>query len=68
MRVAVFTQDFVAVAFQVPIAGVSHGRELNAATKPAETGPDVLGPEFDDASAVAAAAGRVLNLRPAWRC
>jgi endonuclease-8 len=52
MRVAIYTTDFVAVAFQVPLAEFH-----TAATLPrhrsAQLGPDVLSPDFDQAAAIA---------------
>jgi endonuclease-8 len=53
MRVAVHTQDFVAVAFQVPIAEFHTADSLTRQRSLRRLGPDILAPEFDDAVAVA---------------
>jgi endonuclease-8 len=48
MRVAVHTQDFVAVAFQVPIAEFHTAESLLRHRSLRRLGPDVLAPEFDE--------------------
>jgi len=52
MRVAIFTEDFVAVAFQVPIAEF-HTAETLTRHRSARLGPDVLSPGFDQTAAIA---------------
>jgi endonuclease-8 len=53
MRVAIYTADFVAVAFQVPIAEFHTAATLDRHRSVQRLGPDVLAPDFDIASAVA---------------
>src|SRR5215469_4991132 len=55
MRVAIYTADFVAVAFNVPIAEFHTGASLERHRSVQNLGPDVLAGEFDEA----AAAGRL---------
>ena len=51
MRVAIYTQEFVAVAFQVPIAEF-HTSESQARQRSVRRiGPDVLAQQFDEAAA-----------------
>jgi len=52
MRIAIHTHDFVAVAFQVPIAEF-HTAATLARHRSAQLGPDVLAAEFDRSSAIA---------------
>jgi endonuclease-8 len=52
MRIVIETPEFVAVAFQVPIAEF-HTAATLARHRSEQLGPDVLSPEFDPASAVA---------------
>lgn len=52
MRVAIHTNDFVAVAFAVPIAEFHTASTLERHRSVQELGPDVLAPEFDEAAAV----------------
>jgi endonuclease-8 len=52
MRVAIYTADFVAVAFQVPIAEFHNAASL-ARHRSAGLGPDVLSPDFDQDAAIA---------------
>ena len=47
MRVAIYTEKFVAVAFQVPIAEFHTADTLRRHRSVARLGPDVLSPEFD---------------------
>ncbi|HUQ92546.1 MAG TPA: DNA-formamidopyrimidine glycosylase family protein [Bryobacteraceae bacterium] len=47
MRVAIYTQPFVAVAFQVPIAEFHSEDTLRRRRGVSTLGPDVLSPEFD---------------------
>lgn len=51
MRVAVYTKEFVAVAFQVPIAEFHTAATLERHRSVQRLGPDVLAPEFDEAEA-----------------
>ena len=53
MRVAIYTADFVAVAFQVPIAEFHTAESLRRHRSVGRLGPDVLAPEFhaEDAAA-----------------
>jgi endonuclease VIII len=66
MRVAIYTEMFVAVAFQVPIAEFHSEETLPRHRTTTRLGPDVLSPAFDgevEASRIAA--------RPepgSWRC
>lgn len=53
MRVAVYTANFVAVAFQVPIAEFHTRKTLQRHRSVARLGPDVLGAEFDEQAAAA---------------
>jgi endonuclease-8 len=50
MRVAIYTQDFVAVAFQVPIAEFHTSESLSRQRSLLRLGPDVLAPQFDEAA------------------
>ena len=52
MRAAIYTANFVAVGFQVPIAEF-HTAATLARHRSAGLGPDVLSPSFDQAAAVA---------------
>ena len=52
MRVAVHTQDFVAVAFNVPIAEFHTTATLRRHRSVQSLGPDVLGANFDAAAAI----------------
>jgi len=47
MRVAIYTNDFVAVAFQVPIAEFHTAETLRRHRSVITLGPDVLSPAFD---------------------
>ena len=58
MRVAVHTPDFVAVAFQVPIAEFHSAETLRRHRSLVRLGPDVLSPEFDETLAAASIAAR----------
>lgn len=51
MRVAIYTQDFVAVAFQVPIAEFHTSESLRRHRSLRHLGPDILAPQFDEATA-----------------
>jgi endonuclease-8 len=53
MRVAVHTQDFVAVAFQAPIAEFHTAASLARHRSVQGLGPDILAEEFDEAVAIA---------------
>jgi endonuclease-8 len=53
MRVAVYTANFVAVAFQVPIAEFHTAATLRRHRSVLRLGPDVLGSEFDSTAAAA---------------
>jgi endonuclease VIII len=53
MRIVVHTDDFVAVAFQVPIAEFHTAESLLRQRSLRRPGPDVLAQEFDEANAVA---------------
>lgn len=59
MRVAIYTKDFVAVAFQVPIAEFHTADSLKRHRSVRQLGPDVLASKFD-----AEEAGRQLKTRP----
>jgi endonuclease-8 len=59
MRVAIYTKDFVAVAFLVPIAEFHTAATLERHRSVRQLGPDVLAPEFDAAEGV-----RQLKTRP----
>jgi endonuclease-8 len=52
MRVRIDTADWVAVAFDVPVAEFVTPRELATTDPVAKLGPDLLKPEFDRAEAV----------------
>jgi endonuclease-8 len=58
MRVAVYTANFVAVAFQVPIAEFHTAATLRRHRSVVRLGPDVLGVEFDTEAAAARIASR----------
>lgn len=47
MRIVIATQDFVAVAFNVPVAEFHSGRDLARQEDLRRIGPDVLGQSFD---------------------
>lgn len=53
MRVAIHTADFVAVAFQVPIAEFHTAESLARHRSVQNLGPDVLAPAFDEKTAAA---------------
>ena len=53
MRVAIYTAEFVAVAFNVPIAEFHTAASLARHRSVQRLGPDVLGEEFDEAAAAA---------------
>jgi endonuclease-8 len=59
MRVALYTADFVAVAFSVPLAEFHTARTLERHRSVQKLGPDVLAPEFDENEAI-----RQLRTRP----
>jgi endonuclease-8 len=59
MRVALYTGDFVAVAFSVPIAEFHTAATLERHRSVQKLGPDVLAPEFDEDEAI-----RQLRTRP----
>ena len=52
-RIVVATDEYVAVAFAVPVAEFVPARDLHADEALARLGPDVLGEPFDEARAVA---------------
>jgi endonuclease-8 len=52
MRVAIYTADFVAVGFQVPIAEFHTAASLERHRSVQHLGPDVLAPEFDEQKAI----------------
>jgi endonuclease-8 len=58
MRVAVYTQNFVAVGFNVPVAEFHSQETLRRHRSVARLGPDVLSPEFDPGTATARVAAR----------
>jgi endonuclease-8 len=58
MRVAIYTEPFVAVAFQVPIAEFHTSESLRRHRGSNNLGPDVLAPSFDAAAAAARLAAR----------
>lgn len=58
MRIAVHTQNFVAVAFNVPIAEFHTAESLRRHRGVSRLGPDVLSPEFDSDAAAANLAAR----------
>ena len=51
MRIAIYTSDFVAVGFQVPVAEF-HTAATLARHKSAQLGPDVLSSDFDESRAI----------------
>ncbi len=53
MRVAIYTEPFVAVAFNVPIAEFHTAATLERHRSVQRLGPDVLGQEFDERQAAA---------------
>jgi endonuclease-8 len=53
MRVAIYTEPFVAVAFQVPIAEFHTAASLARHSSLRRLGPDVVAQEFDDGAALA---------------
>jgi len=53
MRVAIHTADFVAVAFQVPIAEFHTAESLSRHRSVQNLGPDVLASDFDEETAAA---------------
>jgi endonuclease-8 len=59
MRVALYTNDFVAVAFGVPIAEFHTAGTLERHRSVQKLGPDVLAPDFDEDEAI-----RQLRTRP----
>ena len=71
MRIVIATRDFVAVAFNVPIAEMIPARDLARHRELRQLGPDLLGPEFDAGEALgrlrarpdAAIADALLNQR-----
>jgi endonuclease-8 len=52
MRIVLEVEDFVAVAFNVPVAEFLDGRALERQDDLANIGPDFLGEAFDDAEAM----------------
>jgi endonuclease-8 len=54
MRIAIYTDEFVAVAFQVPVAEFHTAATLARHPSVRRLGPDVLGEEFDESAAMAA--------------
>jgi endonuclease-8 len=58
MRIAVHTESFVAVAFQVPVAEFHTAESLRRHPGVRRLGPDVLNDDFDPEIAVARLAGR----------
>jgi endonuclease-8 len=52
MRAAVYTDEFVAVAFDVPIAEFHSAASLERHSSVQASGPDVLAPDFDADEAV----------------
>ncbi|MDP9055151.1 MAG: Fpg/Nei family DNA glycosylase [Acidobacteriota bacterium] len=58
MRAAVYTEDFVAVAFQIQIAEFHTAESLRRQRSLRRLGPDVLSPDFREAEAVAALQSR----------
>jgi endonuclease VIII len=52
MRVRIDTADWVAVAFDVPVAEFVTARELATTDPVAQLGPDLLKPDFDRAEAI----------------
>ncbi len=53
MRVAIATDDYVAVGFDVPVAEFLRGRDLARHRQLARLGPDLLADDFDERAAVA---------------
>lgn len=53
MRIAIYTDTFVAVAFQVPVAEFHTAASLARHRSITRLGPDVLADEFDEESAIA---------------
>lgn len=53
MRIAIYTDTFVAVAFQVPVAEFHTAASLARHRSIIRLGPDVLADEFDEESAIA---------------
>jgi endonuclease-8 len=53
MRVAVYTEPFVAVGFNVPIAEFHTARSLERHRSLQRLGPDILAPEYDAAAVIA---------------
>jgi endonuclease-8 len=53
MRVALYTDAFVAVGFDLPVAELVDSRGLGRTRSLAALGPDLLGDAFDEASALA---------------
>lgn len=58
MRVAVWTESFVAVAFQVPIAEFHTADTLRRHPSVSRLGPDILAPDFNVEAAIAGIAAR----------
>jgi endonuclease-8 len=52
MRIAIYTEDYVAVAFRVPIAKFCTAAGLQRDRSVQQLGPDVLAPDFDEAAAL----------------
>ena len=52
MRIALYTEEFVAVAFQVPVAEFHTAHSLARHRSVANLGPDVLAADFDEAMAI----------------
>lgn len=52
MRVRIDTADWVAVAFNVPVAEFVTSKQLESSDPVAKLGPDLLGAEFDHAEAI----------------
>jgi endonuclease VIII len=52
MRIAIYTRDYVAVAFQVPIARFHTAASLQRDRSVQQLGPDVLARDFDEAAAL----------------
>jgi endonuclease-8 len=53
MRMALFTKDWVAVGFNIPVAELHDARSLSRQADIRAQGPDLLGPDFDVAEVVA---------------
>jgi endonuclease-8 len=58
MRAAIYTEPYVAVAFQVPIAEFHTAATLHRHRSVQNLGPDVLAPDFDPAAAMSALRSR----------